>query len=342
MSSLTGNFMNSFDKHHLNDNHCFLCGELLSKKNRSDEHVIPEWIQREHNLWDKKLALLNHTLIPYRQLKIPCCRKCNNESLSQMENEISKFLKRKFESPTKQDEYKLFQWASKILYGLLYKEMSLASNLAQRATGSIVPKEFLENLLTFHHFMTSIQRPFNFVNFTPYSIFIVETLTFDDSEKNFDYFDFVTIGNLGNEADALMLALRVQHYGIICVFQDNGFQKQFFQKQFDRFQGIPLHPIQFLELACKTAYKHSLLTFSPRYSSLIPDFNSNNSEITVIPITFPDENIWASWDNDTYEKLFFSIAKNTGFGALLPDSLYIGEKHLTWLDDGHGNPLKMI
>ncbi|MEH6908831.1 hypothetical protein V7008_24635, partial [Neobacillus drentensis] len=54
--------------------HCFLCGAPLTEENSSDEHVIPSWLQKKHDLWNQQLRLMNHTYISYRYLKIPCCK----------------------------------------------------------------------------------------------------------------------------------------------------------------------------------------------------------------------------------------------------------------------------
>jgi hypothetical protein len=331
--------MESFLKKHLKENHCFLCGKKMKKSTRSDEHIIPEWLQHEHNLWNQQLVLLNHTPIPYRQLLIPCCVKCNNEPLAKMEKEVGKLLMGSFRKPTKRDEFRLFQWCSKILYGLLHKEMSLLADRTHKSSESIVKREFLEDLTTFHHFMTSIRRPFEFVGFKPYSIFVVETLAFKDSKRNFDYFDFIALGKPGEMSVVLCLAVRVKHYGIICVFQDNGFQKQTFQDQFDRFAGTPLHPIQFLELTCKAAYKHSLLSFSPRYHSIAGE--SPDSKVAVLPATFPHGAIWRDWDNDTYAHVLYSLAQRSGFGVPPFDEFCEGEKTHSWLNDKKGKPMRL-
>ena len=54
-------------------NTCFLCRCELTRQNRTDEHVIPKWVQRRFDLWNETLEMLNGTTIPYRQLIIPCC-----------------------------------------------------------------------------------------------------------------------------------------------------------------------------------------------------------------------------------------------------------------------------
>ena len=73
---------------------CFLCGCRLGKKNRSDEHVIPKWIQRRFGLTNQELHLLNKTTIPYRQLTIPCCYTCNNALLQPIENRMASAVER--------------------------------------------------------------------------------------------------------------------------------------------------------------------------------------------------------------------------------------------------------
>src|SRR2546430_27745 len=71
------------------EGHCFLCGTLLTDDNRTDEHVIPQWLQRTHNLWQQRMHLLNGTTMPYASLKIPCCSDCNNVRLCPIEEAVS-------------------------------------------------------------------------------------------------------------------------------------------------------------------------------------------------------------------------------------------------------------
>src|SRR5687768_8784160 len=64
---------------------CFLCAKKLTSRNRSDEHVFPKWMQTRFDLTNQEIILLNGTVIPYRQLTIPCCRRCNNTYLARIE-----------------------------------------------------------------------------------------------------------------------------------------------------------------------------------------------------------------------------------------------------------------
>jgi len=326
--------MKFFLEHHLNDAHCFLCGSVLTKENRTDEHIFPKWLQERHKLWNQRIVLLNQTQIPYRQLKIPCCSVCNGGPLSALENDIKAILTGGFLPPTADQEHRLFQWCSKILYGLLRRELTLLADRRNASVGTIVTKEFLNNLTTFHSFMTSIRRSFRFENFTPYSIFVAEALTSPESTRNFNYFDQVASMGDGFHAP-LTLSLQSGHYAIFCIFQDNGLQKKVFQDEFDRLEGVPLHPIQFIELACKSAYKHSKLTFSPKYLySAVGD----DSEIVVSPVNEPVGNPWGPWLNVEYAHLFCSAAARNGFDVLEPEDFFVGDRCSTYLFDDTGNP----
>jgi len=241
--------MYSFDLTHLKDNHCFLCSTPLSKTNRTDEHIFPKWLQIRSDLWDKSITLLNHTTIPYRLLKIPCCTECNNEYLSKLELQVSDAFKSGCDAVRKLDPLCLFQWCSKLLYGMLHKEMSLLFDQREVEMGTIVEPEFMENLTTFHHFMTSIRRPFKFFSFTPYSLFVVETHDYGQTGRNFDYLDLLEFGSsLETLRGTLVLGIRSADVGIICVFQDNGAQKQELQDIYDKYEGTPLQPKQFSEV----------------------------------------------------------------------------------------------
>lgn len=68
---------------------CFLCADPIIDGHYTQEHVIPAWAQRRHNLWNQRLVLLNATDIPYRQLTVPCCDDCNRNHLRPIEDSLS-------------------------------------------------------------------------------------------------------------------------------------------------------------------------------------------------------------------------------------------------------------
>lgn len=134
----------------------------------------------------------------------------------------------------------------------------------------------------------------------------------------------------------MVLAIRVGSFGIICVLNDNGFQKQYFQDQFDLFEGIPLHPIQFIEFSCKAAYKRTLLSFTPSYHSVAGQ--GNDSPVSVIQANFPNGAIWNVWKMNEYSQLFHQVATKAGWPLPPLDQFIVDDKHNTWLFDSNGEP----
>ncbi len=68
---------------------CFICGAQPGSKPFNDEHVIPDWVLRKFNLFDRTLTLPNGTTIKYSRYKVPCCEECNSLMGLQIEQRIS-------------------------------------------------------------------------------------------------------------------------------------------------------------------------------------------------------------------------------------------------------------
>jgi hypothetical protein len=122
---------------------CFACGGPPSTG--VGEHVIPKWLQHKSNLFNERLTLLNGTLVPYRNLTVPCCEACNNGFLSQIENAVQPIIERgTIETPG--EKLLLGRWLSKILIGFLVKETSLLLDRKRPDSGPMVPAQFIEDL----------------------------------------------------------------------------------------------------------------------------------------------------------------------------------------------------
>lgn len=295
--------------------------------------MFPLWLQQKHELLDQQLVLLNGTTIPYHKLTIPCCGDCNNGPLADLEKEVEILLAGPFGKMSAEEEFRIFQWCSKLYYGLLYREMSLVLNRKHSGAEPIVPKEFLSELSTFHLFLTSVRRPFKFQGFLPYSLFVFEIASKADIAQNFDYIDTLYFHGINGPRGLLFLAVQTGCFGIICVFQDNGLQKQNFQDEFDRWDGIPVHPVQFLEFASKSLYKHSLLTFTPRYTSISED--DDTSEVVVLPMGGGGGDAWHDWNQTEYARAFVALLRQRGY--LGPEDIFEGEDCPTYLRNEDGS-----
>jgi hypothetical protein len=236
---------------------CFLCSAPLRSKNRSDEHVFPKWLQNRFNLWNQRLDLINFTNIPYKQLTIPCCKTCNNEHLSKIEDIVRKAVEAGPNAVANLPSSTLYMWLSKIFYGILYRENLLR---ADRRTGKrpIIPKRVLQGLRLHHDFMQGIRRSLEFPFGIPGSILIFGTTLPNRIELQFDFLD--------NHAN-LSIALRMGSVGIICCLQDGGMTKAFHDHvEGDYYRKNRLHPLQFREATAEVFYKSMLLDSTALYT----------------------------------------------------------------------------
>ena len=266
-------FYNPFDAMSFTYDRCFLCGHELGQR-KTIEHVFPNWLQQTFNLTNQEIHLLNRTTIPYRKLTIPCCHSCNTIYLSTVEDVIKQYYQKGFSEFVKLDKLLIFQWITKIFYGLLFKELSLRTELSDPTQGFITDPEVLQELRTLHTFLQSIRMPFEFIGFHPWSIFVVETHTYGDS-RDFDYHD---------EFFTLTFSIRMGEIGIIACLEDNGAQEERFSHIFEKFKGIKLNPPQFDELVARVSYTSSLMNRVPKYIMMLPKKEGEKVTVHTSPL----------------------------------------------------------
>ena len=56
---------------------CFVCGAARGSKPFNDEHILPRWLLRRHDLFAREITLPNGQSFRYDRYKIPCCEECN-------------------------------------------------------------------------------------------------------------------------------------------------------------------------------------------------------------------------------------------------------------------------
>lgn len=285
-------FYSPFDAMSFSYDRCFLCGHELVKE-KTIEHVFPKWLQKEFALANQQIYLLNRTTITYKQLTIPCCEQCNTRYLANIENTIKQYYYKGFSEFINLDKLVIFQWIAKIFYGLLFKELSLYINRCEPKQGFITEPELLKELRTLHTFLQSIRIPFDFSDFHPWSIFIVETRRYGD-KRDFDYHD-----DLFN----LTFSIRLGEIGIIACLEDNGAQEELFSTFFNKFDGVKLYYTQFDELVAKVSYKRSLMNRIPKYFMSFPKSEGQEVAVYALPLQgLSDKPIFDEWNQLEYAK----------------------------------------
>ncbi|MFC6439904.1 hypothetical protein [Bowmanella sp. JS7-9] len=235
----------SYGKQTFDSKACFLCGEHLGGS-KSVEHVFPKWLQNKYDLWNQKIGLLNGSLLSYRQLTIPCCKRCNNEHLSRVEDEVSAAVKGGFLKTSRLPVNTWYLWAGKIFYGILRKELTLLSERSEPYSGTIVSEDILKSFSNLHLFMQGLRGRHEFCADVPYSVLVCNLHEFGGA---FDFRDNLFLSTV---------AIRMGETGVIVSFEDGGITKESYGRYVTEVDGSKLHPIQFYELYAKITYQMKL------------------------------------------------------------------------------------
>lgn len=241
-------------KHQFSESVCFLCGVSIVPGDGTVEHVFPKWLQSRFDLWNVKVTLLNHTLIKYKDLVIPCCQECNNVYLARVEQQASSAILSGPHAVRSLDRVVLMQWLLKIFYGLLYREIFLPIDRAKPSDGKILSAEDMEQFQLLHYMLQSVRVPMTFSSFDsdiPASIFVFEMK--EPEGFKFDYKDDVV---------HRCMCLRIGSVGILVAF-DMGAQTAEGAEFFPEYFKHALHPLQFDELAANLFAKARVLQINP-------------------------------------------------------------------------------
>jgi hypothetical protein len=267
----------------LGDNNCFLCGNTLEDEIHP-EHIFPQWLQKQFDLQNRTLTLLNGTQIPYKNLKIPCCQLCNNEHLSKLEIKIKNAVSKGYENFAKLDPQIIYQWAAKIFFGILYKELSLDFDRKNKDKGKIVNADILKSFSNLHGLLQSIRQPFRFPNGYPFSVLICNLHSYPS--ESFDYQDYLNL---------MTTSFRLGEIGIIIAFQDLSLNQNTYGQYASELNGRKIHPVQFDELFAKVSYQCSRISNRPSFTWAM-------SQDTSLPIDFiiTSQNYLTEWDSKDY------------------------------------------
>jgi hypothetical protein len=243
-----------FDRLPFDHDHCFLCGAAIQPESRTREHVFPAWLQHRYDLWDQELTLLNGTSIPYRQLTIPCCAQCNGGPLSRLEDEVRMAVESGYEGVARLPHLRIFQWAAKVMFGILFKEISLAMDRRDPGAASILPPTHLDSFSTLHDLLQSVRVEARFEGGPIYTV-LVAPLHDLGGWRPFDFADSI---------DDQVVAFRLGTVGIIASLSDGGVAGEHWSRVLGAFGAHPLHPIQFDEMVAHVVATRQRMTRAVR------------------------------------------------------------------------------
>ena len=310
----------------INYEHCFLCWTPLTDDNKTDEHVFPKWMQEEFSLFSQPLTLPNKTWISYRQVRIPCCRRCNNEALSRLEQTVASAVRSGFDDFARNVSMKeQFLWLQCLFYKMLYRDMSLLSDRADRESQTITSPLDLASMRLSHAFLRGIDCRVEFKGCFPASVYVVRTKTSSDPALNFDYIDSIP---------DVCVAIRMHDIGLIGLLRDGGLHEMVMKPQMpDRLLDREFNPVQFRNLFAKLLYHQKLFTDPLKYR--VAPHGTDSIEISI-EMKDKDElegdYVYGPEDPEGYGQLLAQVLGTTTDALRLPDGS-IGSLFF----DAHGN-----
>lgn len=312
---MTVQLYNPFEKLNFSKNFCFLSGEKLESPDE-EITVFPIWLMEEYQLLDKPFKLLDESMATYGQMKLPCSQKVYIQSIEPLEKEIEKAFISGYDSVKQLPELRLFQWISKMVYGILFNEIRTGIIQQKEKNEEFVLSQSLIHKFSILHFMLqSLNNPVVFEGNKPWSIRIVKLKS---SQDLFNYRD---------EINTLTYSLGMKDFGIIACLQDNGTNAIYHKDILSKLIGRPLHPAQFEELCARFFYSNYLFNRLPEYN-IMPTQEAVYFEAMPL-LGISNKPLFDFWQNKTYAQVLENFWKP--WGIVLFEILKDPENPLTYL-----------
>jgi hypothetical protein len=244
---------------------CFICGVSPKNHEFNNEHVLPHWLIKEYQLFNRTITLPNGTTFRYDRYTIPCCRECNSLMGKEIENPIRTLFSGGIDAVAKhlssQGPKLLFTWLSLLFVKTHLKDRNLRMSLDHRETKGMIGENYEWQLL---HHIHCVARSFYTgcrINSDVFGSLIICAAKIDD---HYEHFDFLDVSN------ASSILLRLKDFAIIAVLDDacGAFTK--FSEKFENVRGA-LSPIQLREVLAHLSYVNMHLVERPIFFTHLSD-----------------------------------------------------------------------
>lgn len=271
-----------------------------------------------YGLQDQSFKLLDESMATYKDLKVPCAAEINEQYIEPLEAEIAAAFDIGYDAVKKLDELKLFQWAGKLLYGIIFNEIRSGIKL-QHSQGEEfnMSQAIIHKFSQLHLMLQSINLPLFFEDFKPFSLFLFKV---DNNPEEFGYRD---------EINTMTFALRIRDFGLVICLQDNCANRNYHREVLEKIGNNTLHPIQFEEFSGRVFYSAYLFNRLPEYNILLVD---EDIYIEAMPLRgISNKPLFDHWNNKTYGQVLESFWKNWGY--LLLEIIKNPEEPMSFLFD---------
>jgi hypothetical protein len=259
---------------------CFICGAQPGSKVFNDEHVIPGWVLRRFDLFDRTLNLPNGTTIKYAKYKVPCCAECNSLMGRQIEERISKVVNGGPDAV--QDHVKkgngleVFVWLGLIFLKTHLKDRDYRIHLDRRQADTKISD--LYDWETLHH-MHCLVRCFVNGAHLEKEVFGSMGVFAAKSQNGGDKFDY------GDLFDAQTMMVRLDNVAIVTTFNDACGAIQGVMPRLNRIEG-PLSEIQAREVMVDFALVNLSIKERPKFYTECDMLKETVTEKASLPKKF--------------------------------------------------------
>lgn len=246
-----------FIKNICGSNNCFVCGAGESEKSFNDEHIIPRWVLKRFDLFNKNITLPNRVPFRYGKYVIRCCSDCNTFLGANIENIISVGLAGDYKSSLgffNDNRELVFVWMCLLVTKTHLKDSFFRYDL--RKPGKIGE---IYNWESLHHIHCIARSAYTGCSIKPSVIGTMILLPCYGHEglESFDYMD---------RFDAGVVLVRLGSFFIITVLNDLGLVGEILKSRLDRITG-PLQVIQIRELFARVCETNLRIIDRPRFYS---------------------------------------------------------------------------
>lgn len=270
-------------------NCCFICGAHPDTKPFNNEHILPDWILRRYNLYNRAINLPNGEEYRYDRYTIPCCAECNALMGREIEEPISKLIGQGYSAITnyltENGHLIFFVWAALIYLKTHLRDTAFRYHQDRREGDE--PISDIYDWEHLHHLHTVVRCFYTGAKINPAVMgsFVVLPAKRGDMEEGFDFADLYL---------AQSLLLRLDNIAFLIVFNDSGASFNGIVQAVKRITG-PVSGIQLRELLARLASFNIRLKSRPVYSSNVnleehthtidvelaerPEFTENGGEI---------------------------------------------------------------
>ncbi|GAB3232166.1 hypothetical protein GCM10027346_19220 [Hymenobacter seoulensis] len=304
--------------------HCFLCGTPTTPL-QDTIPVFAEWLMTRYQLHERQIKLLDLSIVAYQDLRIACCPTCRTQHVEPLEARLEAAAAQGIAVFRELDEQTLFLWLGKMFYGILMTELlNELDPLAKPQYPLAENAQFLRRFQAFFQPLQALRVPMEYDEFTPGSVFILET---DPQEDPLPFW-------YDDDLSTLAFSIKLDETVLVACLVDNGIIQQAMRRVYHD-ATRPLHPVQVAEFKARVYYAAYLL-------NVIPDYYPRAvqpGDTEVVMDTLIDDvtnSIFNPWENSAYAQSLLEMWKQ--WQIPLEEIMCNPEEPLSFLYDADGQP----